>query len=110
MKELSALPLFAKVVELKSFAEAARQLNVPTTTVSRKIQQLEHDLGGKLLNRSTRSLSLTELGTQVLPKAQLIADTVTELYSDAEEMANQPIGTLTISAPKALSRICSHQC
>ncbi|WP_234497514.1 LysR family transcriptional regulator [Vibrio maritimus] len=104
MKELSALPLFAKVVELKSFAEAARQLNVPTTTVSRKIQQLEHDLGGKLLNRSTRSLSLTELGTQVLPKAQLIADTVTELYSDAEEMANQPIGTLTISAPKALSQ------
>ena len=69
MKELSALPLFAKVVELSSFAEAARQLNVPTTTVSRKIQQLEHDLGGKLLNRSTRSLSLTELGIQVLPKA-----------------------------------------
>lgn len=104
MKELSALPLFAKVVELSSFAEAARQLNVPTTTVSRKIQQLEHDLGGKLLNRSTRSLSLTELGAQVLPKAQLIADTVTELYSDAENMANQPIGTLTISAPKALSQ------
>ncbi|WP_239670620.1 LysR family transcriptional regulator [Vibrio variabilis] len=104
MKELSALPLFAKVVELNSFAKAARQLNVPTTTVSRKIQQLEHDLGGKLLNRSTRSLSLTELGTQVLPKAQLIADTVSELYSDAEEMANQPIGTLTVSAPKALSQ------
>lgn len=104
MKELSALPLFAKVVELNSFAKAARLLNVPTTTVSRKIQQLEHDLGGKLLNRSTRSLSLTELGTQVLPKAQLIADTVSELYSDAEEMANQPIGTLTISAPKALSQ------
>ncbi|MCG9664118.1 HTH-type transcriptional regulator DmlR [Vibrio mediterranei] len=104
MKELSALPLFAKVVELSSFAEAARQLNVPTTTVSRKIQQLEHDLGGKLLNRSTRSLSLTELGIQVLPKAQLIADTVAELYSDAEDMANQPIGTLTITAPKALSQ------
>ncbi|MBY6195738.1 LysR family transcriptional regulator [Vibrio hangzhouensis] len=104
MKELSALPLFAKVVELNSFTKAARLLNVPTTTVSRKIQQLEHDLGGKLLNRSTRSLSLTELGTQVLPKAQLIADTVSELYSDAEEMANQPIGTLTISAPKALSQ------
>ncbi|QIA64954.1 LysR family transcriptional regulator [Vibrio astriarenae] len=104
MKELSALPLFAKVVELKSFAEAARYLNVPTTTVSRKIQQLEQDLGGKLLNRSTRSLSLTELGSQVLPKAQLIADTVSELYNEAEEMAHQPVGTLTITAPKALSQ------
>ncbi|WP_261817831.1 LysR family transcriptional regulator [Vibrio gallicus] len=104
MKELSALPLFAKVVELSSFAEAARQLSVPTTTVSRKIQQLEHDLGGKLLNRSTRSLSLTELGEQVLPKAQLIAETVFELYNQAEDMATQPIGSLTITAPKALSQ------
>lgn len=104
MKEISALPLFAKVVALNSFAEAARQLNVPTTTVSRKLKQLEKDLGGKLLNRSTRSLSLTELGQQVLPKAQLIADTVSELYFDAEEMANQPVGTLVITAPRSLSQ------
>ena len=104
MKDISALPLFAKVVALNSFAEAARQLNVPTTTVSRKIQQLELELGAKLLNRSTRSLSLTELGQQVLPKAQLIADTVSELCTEAEEMANLPVGTLTITAPRALSQ------
>ncbi|WP_162063954.1 LysR family transcriptional regulator [Vibrio taketomensis] len=104
MKEISALPLLAKVVELNSFAEAARQLGVPTTTVSRKIQQLEAELGGKLLNRSTRSLSLTELGVHVLPKAQLIADTVSELYNQAEEHSNQPVGTLTITAPHAFSQ------
>ena len=104
MKDISALPLFAKVVELNSFAEAARQLSVPTTTVSRKIQQLEQELGAKLINRSTRSLSLTELGQQVLPKAQLIADTVSELCSEAEQIANQPVGTLTITAPRALSQ------
>ena len=104
MKEISALPLFAKVIELNSFAEAARQLNLPTTTVSRKIQQLEEQLGGKLINRSTRSLSLTELGQQVLPKAQLIADTVSELYHQAEDAANKPVGTLNITAPRALSQ------
>ncbi len=104
MKEISALPIFAKVVELGSFAHAARDMRVPTTTVSRKIQQLEAELGGKLLNRSTRSLSLTELGQQVLPKAQLIADTVSELHSDAEEFSTQPVGTLTITAPRALGQ------
>lgn len=104
MKEISALPLLAKVVELGSFAKAARELNVPTTTVSRKIQQLELELGGKLLNRSTRALSLTELGQQVLPKAQLIADTVSELHNAAEEFSSQPKGTLTITAPRAFSQ------
>lgn len=101
MKELEGLPLFAKVVELSSFAEAARQLNLPTTTVSRKIQQLEAELGGKLLNRTTRSLSLTELGERVLPKAVLIQDTLKELKNDAEEFSTRPVGKLHISAPRA---------
>ncbi|GAM58423.1 hypothetical protein JCM19231_2904 [Vibrio ishigakensis] len=45
MKEISALPIFATVVECKSFAEAARKLNLPTTTVSRKVQSLEQEIG-----------------------------------------------------------------
>lgn len=104
MKEISALPIFATVVECKSFAEAARKLNLPTTTVSRKVQSLEQEIGGKLLNRSTRSLSLTELGEQVLPKARLIADTVYELSNEAQTMMSSPMGKLTISAPRALSQ------
>ncbi|WED23729.1 LysR family transcriptional regulator [Vibrio sp. JC009] len=101
MKEFEGLPIFAKVVELESFAEAARQLNLPTTTVSRKIQQLEAELGGKLLNRTTRSLSLTELGERILPKAMLIQDTLKELQTEAEEFSSEPVGKLTISAPRA---------
>lgn len=104
MKEISALPIFATVVEYQSFAEAARKLNLPTTTVSRKVQSLEQEIGGKLLNRSTRSLSLTELGEQILPKARLIADTIHELSSDAQTMLSSPVGKLTISAPRALSQ------
>lgn len=102
MKQFDGLALFAKVVELGSFAEAARQLHLPTTTLSRKIQQLEAELGGKLLNRTTRSLSLTELGERVLPKAMLIQDTLKELQLEAEEFSSQPVGKLHISAPRAL--------
>ncbi|HDY7637813.1 TPA: LysR family transcriptional regulator [Vibrio vulnificus] len=101
MKDFDGLPLFAKVIELGSFSEAARQLNLPTTTVSRKIQQLEAELGGKLLNRTTRSLSLTELGERVLPKALLIQDTLNELQSEAEAFSTQPVGQLHLSAPRA---------
>lgn len=103
MKNFSGLTLFAKIVELKSFAEASRQLQLPTTTLSRKIQQLEAELGGKLLNRSTRSLSLTELGERVLPKALLILDTLKELQTEAEDISTQPTGKLRIDAPRAFS-------
>ncbi|GAM64038.1 transcriptional regulator [Vibrio ishigakensis] len=65
---------------------------------------MEQEIGGKLLNRSTRSLSLTELGEQVLPKARLIADTVYELSNEAQTMMSSPMGKLTISAPRALSQ------
>lgn len=103
MHELSGLPLFAKIVELNSFAEAARQLQLPATTLSRKIQQLESELGGKLLNRTTRSLSLTELGERVLPKALLIQQTVKELQEEAEHISTQATGKLHIAAPRAFS-------
>lgn len=101
MKEIEGLPLFAKVVELKSFAEAARQMQLPTTTVSRKIRQLEVELGGKLLNRTTRSLSLTELGERILPKAILIQETISELSNEAAEFSSEPVGTLRIDGPRA---------
>ncbi|QYK07012.1 LysR family transcriptional regulator [Shewanella zhangzhouensis] len=101
MREFDGLPIFAKVVELGSFSEAARLLNLPTTTVSRKIQLLEAELGGKLLNRTTRSLSLTELGERVLPKALLIQDTLKELQSEAEAFSTEPLGQLHLSAPRA---------
>ncbi|WP_095499256.1 LysR family transcriptional regulator [Paraferrimonas haliotis] len=104
MNDLNGLVIFAKVATLKSFAKAARAMNVPTTTVSRKVQALEQQLGAKLLNRSTRTLSLTEVGEQILPKAQLITDTLTEVELDAEQAGTKPIGTLVVSAPPALSR------
>ena len=59
MSDLNALTIFAKVVEANSFSEAARRLKMPVSTVSRRIADLENQLGVRLLERSTRSLRLT---------------------------------------------------
>jgi len=70
MADLNALVVFAKVVEAKSFSEAARRLGMPVSTVSRRIAELEDQLGIRLLDRSTRNLRLTDLGLEVLEHAQ----------------------------------------
>ncbi|HFE8368861.1 TPA: LysR substrate-binding domain-containing protein, partial [Legionella pneumophila] len=57
----------------------------------------------QLLNRNTRSLSLTELGERILPKALLIQDTLRELQNEAEDVSSQPVGKLHIAAPRAFS-------
>src|SRR5271163_4887892 len=62
MIDLNELYLFTQVVDQKSFASAARLLGVPKSTLSRKISQLEDRLGVRLLQRSTRQLSVTEIG------------------------------------------------
>jgi DNA-binding transcriptional LysR family regulator len=69
--DLNSLVIFAKVVEANSFSEAARRLNVPISTVSRRVAELEGHLGVRLLERSTRrSLRLTAVGSEVLQCAQ----------------------------------------
>jgi DNA-binding transcriptional LysR family regulator len=96
-----ALVLFADVVEQGSFAAAARLNNLPTTSVSRSIQQLEAQLSGRPLNRTTRSLSLTELGEQGLPNAQLLRETISQVASLAEQQLERPNGRLKVSATRS---------
>jgi molybdenum-dependent DNA-binding transcriptional regulator ModE len=67
--DLNSLVLFTKVVEAGSFSEAARRLKMPISTVSRRIAELEDQLGVRLLERSTLNLRLTELGAKVLEHA-----------------------------------------
>jgi DNA-binding transcriptional LysR family regulator len=68
--DLNALSIFVKVVEARSFSAAARRLKMPLSTVSRRIAELEEQLGVRLLERSTRGLRLTDIGTEVLEHAR----------------------------------------
>jgi DNA-binding transcriptional LysR family regulator len=91
--------VFAKVVELHSFAAAARQLDLTTSAVSRSVGRLEAYWGVRLLNRTTRSLSLTELGAEVYAGCAQLAHTARDVHAAAGHYADTPRGTVRITAP-----------
>lgn len=85
MPDLNALLIFSAVAEAKSFSEASRRLGKPVSTVSRRVAELEDQLGVRLLERSTRSLRLTDVGAEVLDYAQQtveVSDAVESLVSN----------------------------
>ncbi len=102
--DIEAIIWFAAVARLGSFAEAARYLKQPSSNVSRRIAKLEADLGYKLMQRTTRSLVLTEQGRQLLPMAQRLTDTQTELKEWQQSQQEEPAGVLRITAPGSFAR------
>jgi DNA-binding transcriptional LysR family regulator len=103
MVDLNSLVVFAKVVEASTFAEAARRLKMPKSTVSRRIAELEDQLGVQLLERSTRSLRLTELGAEVLQHAARSAELSEAVESIVSNRLSDVVGTLRLSAPPSIS-------
>src|SRR5258708_18920394 len=103
MTDLNSLMIFAKIVEAKSFSEAARRLKMPTSTVSRRVAELEEELGVRLLERSTRSLRLTDVGTEVLEHAQRPAEVSEAVGNIASNHLSNVSGTLRIAAPPSIS-------
>ncbi len=102
---LSEMLVFAKVVDLRGFAPAARQLGLTTSAVSRAVARLESHLGVKLLNRTTRSVSLTELGAEVYPGCARIAQTAREVSALAGRYAMVPQGRVRVSAPTVFGEV-----
>jgi DNA-binding transcriptional LysR family regulator len=103
MADLNALVVFAKVVEANSFSEAARRLKAPISTVSRRIAELEDQLGVRLLDRSTRSVRLTELGAAIYEHAVRSAELCESLESIISHRMSEIRGTLRLSAPPSIS-------
>ena len=103
MTDLNSLVMFAKVVEANSFSEAARRLKIPVSTVSRRIAELENQLGVRLLERSTRSLRLTDVGSEVFEYAQRSADLSAAVGNIASNHLSNISGVLRISAPPSIS-------
>lgn len=99
MDRLLAMRVFTTVVESGSFARAAEQLHLSTTATSRHVAELEKHLGAQLLQRSTRRLNLTEVGTNYYDRCHSILADVDEAEAQAATSESQPKGMLRLSLP-----------
>ena len=97
MDRLTAIQVFAQVVEAGSFAKAAERLGLSTSATSRQVAELEAHLQARLLNRTTRRVSLTESGRAFYERAvQLLAD-LGEAEAEASSAAVVPRGTIRLT-------------
>jgi len=97
--EPNDLLLFARIVEAGSFSRAAERVDLPKSTVSRRLALLEDRLGERLLQRTTRRLVVTEFGAILLEHARRVADEVEAAGALAQHRQLEPSGKLRISAP-----------
>ncbi|WP_285374194.1 LysR family transcriptional regulator [Pseudomonas sp. lyk4-TYG-107] len=99
LPDFEGLAMFAKVAEEGSFAGAARVMSVSVPTVSRAVARLEERLGGRLFNRTSRQLALTEFGASMAAKAGEIYRQAEEVESEAQDLSVQPRGQVRLAIP-----------
>lgn len=99
MDRLEAMSIVLTVVEAGSLSAAARRMNTPLATVSRKITDLESHLRTKLFNRSGRRLALTDAGSTYVAACKRILADVTEAERAASGEYTAPTGELIVTAP-----------
>jgi DNA-binding transcriptional LysR family regulator len=99
MADLNALLIFANVADVLSFSEAARRLGMPVSTVSRKVAELETQLGIRLIERSTRKLRLTDIGLEILEHATKSVDIYEAINRVVSNQSAEVYGTVRLSAP-----------
>jgi len=105
MDRLDAMQAFVAVADLQGFAPAARKLGLSPSGVTRLIAALEQRLGARLLQRTTRSVTLTDVGTRYLERARRILADVEEAERSAEGERTRPSGRLVVSAPIGFGRL-----
>lgn len=96
---------FVSVADLEGFAPAARKLGVSASAVTRLIAGLEEHLGARLLQRTTRSVTLTDVGARYLERARRILGDVEEAEGSVQAERSQPSGRLVVSAPLMFGRL-----
>jgi len=105
MDRIDAMQAFVAVADLEGFAPAARKLKLSPSAVTRLIAALEERLGARLLQRTTRSVTLTDTGRHYLERARRILADVEEAERAAEGERTRPSGRLVVSAPLGLGRL-----
>src|ERR1700761_4029009 len=105
MDRVEAMQAFIAVADLNGFAPAARKLGLSPSGITRLIAALEERLGARLLQRTTRSLTLTDAGTRYLERVRRILADVEEAERAAEGERTRPSGRLVVSAPSGFGRL-----
>ena len=99
LPDFEGLALFAKVAEERSYAAAARAAGVSVATVSRAVSRLEERLGGRLFNRTSRQLALTEFGLRVVEGATRSYREAEAAEDAARQLSSRPRGTVRLAVP-----------
>lgn len=102
---MTALTVFRNVVELGSFAEASRKLGLSPAAVSKNVSELEAHLATRLINRTTRRMSLTEAGALYFDRVAQVLDDLDETDGTLLAMQSAPTGLLRVSAPMTVTLI-----
>ncbi|MBS0194860.1 MAG: LysR family transcriptional regulator [Proteobacteria bacterium] len=104
MQDLNDLYYFAMVVEHAGFAAAERALGIPKSRLSRRIVQLENELGVRLLQRSTRRFAVTEVGQNVYRHAQAMLAEAQSAREAVERLSVEPRGVIKVGCPVSLAQ------
>jgi DNA-binding transcriptional LysR family regulator len=102
---LAGMAVFVRIVEAGSFTAAAHTLGLSKPAVSKQLARLEARLGARLLNRSTRRLSLTEAGTLFHQRCLRLLAEAAEAEQAVAELAEAPRGTLKVAAPMSFGQL-----
>src|SRR3979409_2177980 len=98
--DLSGLTALVAVAERRSFTAAAAELGVTPSAVSQTIRALEERVGVRLLQRTTRSVGLTEAGTRFVARLKPALDGVHEAFESRGELRDRPAGLLRLNVPR----------
>jgi len=104
MDQLKSMEVFVRVVETGSFIAASEALNISRPMASKHVQRLEDRLGVRLLNRTTRTVSMTEAGRSFYLRCQSIFASIDEAISEASNLQIEPRGRLRVTAPLSFGR------
>src|ERR1700743_3433037 len=105
MNRLESMSILVAVIDSGSLSAAARQLDMPLATVSRKVAELESHLKTRLLHRTTRQLALTEAGESYVAACRRILEEIGEAEQGATGEYASPKGELVVTAPIVFGRL-----
>jgi DNA-binding transcriptional LysR family regulator len=108
MERFKTMESFVRVVRAKSFSTAARELGLSRALVTKHVQALEEHLGARLLNRTTRTLNLTEIGAEYYDFCQRVLGEIEDEEKSLRDLQKEPRGSLRVLSPKSFASL--HMC